>query len=337
MSSDRESIFRPALRSFFKAIGCFGGIALVFFFAMFALGSLVGGAQGGGRTSVAVVQGGDFQQDKLSPTGDLLLRVNVHGVIGGKELNASRVMQQLVESQEEPLSGRVKGVLLHVNSGGGGAIDSYAIYSMLRDYREQYQLPVYAYVEGMCASGAMMVSCSADKIFSNPMGIIGSVGVRMGPNFNFYDLLEQHGIKEKTLIAGQRKDSLNPYRPWNKEEGESIQKVIDANYLLFVNLVSKARPRLTTDDLIQKYGADIFPAQEAEEFGYVDSSSSTYREVVQELANAAGIEEEFQVVEVKVAHPLLSNLVDGKVVLEHRLEGLPHEIMEIEGPLFYYN
>jgi len=185
----------------------------------------------------------------------------------------------------------------------------------------------------MCASGGVMIACSADKILSAPVGIIGSVGVMMGPNFNVASLMEKYGVKQLTLTEGKDKDLLSPFRPWKEGEGKSLRNLIAYDYDLFVNLVVKSRPRIDRSLLINEYGAHVYNPVEAEKFGFIDAGQSSYNAALTELVSSAGIKEgeEYQVVELKLVHPVLSGLMEGKSPL---VSGrIKHEM--ILGPEFH--
>ena len=77
---------------------------------------------------------------------------------------------------------------------------------MLVEYKNTSSLPIYAYIDDICTSGGMYIACAADTIYATPDAIVGSVGVRLGPVFNFSQLMETYGIAQKTLTAGKRKD-----------------------------------------------------------------------------------------------------------------------------------
>ena len=116
----------------------------------------------------------------LPSSAPVILRINVHGIIGEPHLNQDEFENLLLDSQEGMFhNNRVKGVLLHINTPGGTAIDSDGIYRALMKYKATYEIPIYAYVNGICASGGMFIASAADKIYATPESMIGSVGVRM--------------------------------------------------------------------------------------------------------------------------------------------------------------
>ena len=139
----------------------------------------------------------------------------------------SSLKNQLFESCEGTLKNRVKAIMLHIDSPGGTVTDSHNIYASLLDYKEKYQVPIFAYVNGMCASGGMYVACAANEIFSNPTAAIGSVGVRVCPFFNFSKLMERFEISQVTLTKGKNKDMGSPYRPLREGEFSPLEAILD--------------------------------------------------------------------------------------------------------------
>lgn len=346
MDISRESIFVSAIRSFCKSLGAIIGILIGLFVIVFLAFLAIKPDQVTDKTTQIIAADADGNRKLLSTSSPAILRINVHGVIGLRDFNAKTVTSQLLDSREGMLKGdRVKGILLHINTPGGAADDSYEIYSMLKEYKEKYKVPIYAYVNGLCASGGMMIACAADKILSGPIGIIGSVGVIMGPNFNVSGLMEKYGVSQTTLTRGKNKDMLSPYRPWKPGEDESLQDLISYDYNMFVNLVVKARPRIEKNALINDYGAQVYDPPKAEDLGYIDNSKSSYNQSLSELVNQAGIakHEAYQVVELKAVFPVLSTLIEGKSPVlsgrvKHELHLLPEMVPElVNRPLYLYS
>lgn len=261
--------------------------------------------------------------EPLSPSSPVILRVNIHGIIGMEGgVLADDLDLILTESRRGQFANdRVKGVLLHINTPGGTSTASNAMYQYLEEYKKQYNVPIFAYVEGLCASGGMYLGCAADKILSSDMSVIGSVGVVAGPFFNAYTLMEKIGLEAKTLTEGKDKDSLNMFRPWKSDEGASIQEILSAQYERFVDLVAQSRPRIDKEALVQTYGAQLFDAAKAQELGYIDDGNSSYKKTLQELLVAANIEEgtEYQVVEMSPKNSWFEDLFSGKSYAWHQI------------------
>lgn len=346
MDIKRESIFVSAVRAFCNAFAGMFGIIIGLIILGIVIGTLIKPQLDRDKTTLLIAADSEGNRDLLPTSSPVILRINVHGFIGGRDLNTQTVETQLLDSRTGTMKGdRVKAILLHINSPGGTVTDSYGIYAKLMEYKEIYKVPIYAYVDGMCASGGMMIASSADKIFSGPVGAIGSIGVILGPNFNFAELMEKYGVKQLTITKGKNKDVLNPYREWKPGEDQSIRNLTDYNYNLFVDLVTKARPRLDRDKLQNEYGADIYDPVKAKELGYIDEGNSSYRLTLKDLAEHVEFKEDekYQVFELKVQHPVLSEFLEGRSPIlsgkiKHELQlgpELPPELMNC--PLYLHS
>ncbi len=301
VSMEKESFLKISFKGFFKAFFSVLGVfaALIPVILIFSTSSEVAVK----RTHIITICSDHLgQKDILPSTSKVILKINIHGVIGTNEtLTTSRIHSLLVDSRLGLLKNdRIKAILLHIDTPGGTSDDSDGIYRLVKEYKEQYKIPVYAYVDGYCASGGMYIACSADKIYSTPTSIIGSVGTLMGPLFNVSDTLEKIGVVSKTLTRGLDKDVMNPFRKWKENEDQDIQPILDYYYQLFVKIVSTSRPKLTEDLLINTYGAHIFDAPKAFELGYTDGADYSYQKILKELSEIAiGKNESYQVIELK--------------------------------------
>lgn len=117
-------------------------------------------------------------------------------------------MNQLNEVLEDK---SVKGLVLQVNSPGGGVVESADIYDAIREIQLTREIPLYVSMGGMAASGGYYVSAPADKIFVNRETITGSIGVIM-ESVNYAKLAEKYGIDFNTIKTGPYKDIMSGSR-----------------------------------------------------------------------------------------------------------------------------
>lgn len=344
MEVKRESIFVSAVRSFCNVFAGFIGLLVGVIIIAIIVGVLSKPQMVSDKTQLIIAADAEGNRKLLPHSDPAILRLNIHGTIGSKDLNMKTIQSQLFDSREGLLSNdRVKGILLHISSPGGVAFDGHQIYQLLMDYKAKYKVPIYAYVNGLCASAAYFIACSADKIYSPPVGIIGSVGALLGPNFNFYGLMEKYGVKELTIKEGKDKDMLSPYREWKPGEAQSIKDIVASDYNLFVKLVTQSRPNLSKSKLVNEYGAQVYDPMTAQQYGYIDDGNSSYSAALTALVKEAKIDGDYQVVELKVLRPVLSDLIEGKSpvlsgILKHELS-LPTELIPelTNRPLYLYS
>ena len=275
-----------------------------------------GTSLGEDKTTLTLLSDADGNRDTLAITSPAILQINIHGVIGDPQhLTADTIEDILLDSRAGLLkNNRVKGILIHFNTPGGAVFDSDNIYCMLKDYKAKYKVPVFGYVDGLCASGGMYIASATDKIFGSPSSIIGSVGVVSGPFLNVSDALVKLGVQARTLTEGLDKDMMNPLRPWKEGEDASLKAVIANMYDRFVEVVISGRPRMDKEKLIHVYGAQIFDGTKAEQFGYIDHAMSSRNEALRALLNEAHIDttKPYQVVSLTPRKGILSQLFDNK-------------------------
>lgn len=321
-----KSLFRNLFQSLFRVIGAGIGIivVIILFVIVFSNPSTVQK-----RTSLKILPNHDWEQKPFSVETPSLLAIKINGVIGLDGMQKDSIGAQLIESINGDLKpGQIKGIFLELNTPGGVAEDADAIYQMLKDYKARFKVPIFAYIEGMCASGGVYVACAADKIFASDDSIIGSVGVIMPTCFNFSNLLKTWEIESKTLTAGKDKDMLNPFRPWKPDEDQNLQNTVNFVYDRFTTIVSQNRPLLTRQ-VLEQQGAKIFPAPEALAIGFIDGQISSRDQALLAFSSHIGIQDNYQLVELEV-NSLFSELFGSANTLA---KGKVHHYLRLSGDL----
>lgn len=289
----RESILYAAIRALFVAFCVVIGLSLGFVFITILLGSFGGEVNEAKLTTVhteEILPNANGKRESLPSDAPVILQINIDGVIGLEDLDASSIRQQLVESREGYFKGnRVKGILLYIDTPGGTVNDANGIYQALIEYKAKYQVPIYAYIDGLCASGGMYIALAADRIFSSDVSLIGSVGVIAPAFINVTKLLDKIGVESLVISAGKDKDAMSPLRPWKPGEEDNYKSIINYYYDHFVELVTTHRPEITKELLIKDYGAHVFPASVAREKGFIDVSGVLLVDALRELLTKAGI------------------------------------------------
>jgi len=334
--SHQESIFRSSIRTFFTSF--FKGFG--FLLALIPILLIIAGI-GAIKDDLPekefhekVMPDADGKRTMISSSKPKILQIDVQGVIGTNKLNHEKIVDMLIQSREGDLAhDRVKGILLSINTPGGTVIDSDGIYHAIKSYKSQYNVPVYAYVDGLCASGGMYVASAADKVYASNVSLVGSVGVILSTFPNVSETLDKIGVTTVTVAAGKGKDAMNPFRPWKDNESENFQMLTDHYYHQFVDLVAQNRPAVSKEKLVSDYGAKIYPASTALEIGLIDVDNASRKQALTDLIKECGIEENYQVVTLEketwmdAFFDAKSPLFTGKI--EHTLQlngSLPAEL-----------
>ncbi len=181
----------------------------------------------------------------------------------------------------------VKGVLLRIDSPGGGVGASQELYSALQELGKTK--PVVASMGSTAASGGLMVAMAAHHIVAYPSTITGSIGVRMDIP-QVYKLLESIGIGQETLTTGKFKDATSMMRALTPENRAYLQGVLENLYEQFVDRIVQSRKRPL--EAVKKIAEGrIFTGREAKKLGLVDSLGGQ-NVALKELQKLTGVKED---------------------------------------------
>ncbi|GIU28188.1 protease SohB [Shewanella schlegeliana] len=232
------------------------------------------------------------QKDQVEDTEPKVFVVDFKGSIDANEVASLR------EEISAILAIADKGdeVIVNVES-GGGMVHGYGLASSQLDRLRQAEIPLSICVDKVAASGGYMMACVANKIYSAPFAIVGSIGVvAQVPNFN--RLLKKHDIDYEQHTAGDFKRTLTIFGE-NTDEGRvKFQKELEETHVLFKEFIAKYRPEL---DIAKVATGEHWYGQQAIELGLVDEIS-TSDDVIMKLANERTV--------IKVQYQLKKKLSD---------------------------
>ena len=179
--------------------------------------------------------------------------------------NHTSFMEKLDYIKEDP---SVKGVILKVNSPGGGVVESAQIHDKIVEIQKEAKIPVYVSMGSMAASGGYYISAPADKIFASPETLTGSLGVIMS-GYNFEGLAEKYGVEFVTIKSGKYKDIMSSTREMTEEEREILQRLIDNSYAGFVKVIADGRGMKEAE--VKKIAdGRIYDGRQAKELNLID-------------------------------------------------------------------
>lgn len=206
--------------------------------------------------------------------------VDVFGVIAAEgKASADNVVTGLRRAFKDK---NTKGVIVRINSPGGSPVQSGYINDEIRRLKAAYpDIPVYAVVTDICASGGYYVAVAADKIYADKASIVGSIGVLMN-GFGFVDTLEKLGVERRLLTAGENKAIMDPFSPIKQGDIEHMQSMLDQIHQQFIQVVKAGRgDRLKGGD--ELFSGLFWSGEKGVELGLVDalgSASYVAREVI---------------------------------------------------------
>ncbi len=208
-----------------------------------------------------------------------ILLIDISGFISQKgrggslldlEKKPSTVVHVREALKEAGKDNDIAGVIFKINSPGGTVSASDIIYHELLAFKEKNKIPVYACITGTGTSGAYYIAAAADTIISHPTAITGSIGV-IALKFNIESLMNKIGVDNETIMSGDKKDILSPFRPITPEERELMQGIIDHLYGRFVDSIfSQRKDMLTKEEIIKLGDGRLYTADQALELKLID-------------------------------------------------------------------
>ena len=207
--------------------------------------------------------------------------IEVKGVIAADTMSSA---EKIVSSLQAAFKDKnTKGVVLRINSPGGSPVQAGHINDEIHRLRLKYpQIPVYAVVSDICASGGYYVAVAADKIFVDKASLVGSIGVLMD-GFGFAGTLEKLGVERRLLTAGENKGFLDPFSPLDPEQKKYDQSLLKESHEQFIQVVKQGRgERLKNDPAI--FSGIVWTGEKSIELGITDAiGSAEYvaREIIQ--------------------------------------------------------
>jgi protease IV len=179
--------------------------------------------------------------------------------------NHRQFLKMLRQASEDPL---VDGIIIRVNSPGGGVVESAEIHDLIVEIQEDYQKPIYISMGSLAASGGYYIAAPADKIFANEATITGSLGVIM-QTINISELAENFGVRSETIKSGPHKDIMSEFREMTDEERAILQSMIDDSYEAFVDVIANGR-NMDRSQVKKIADGRIYSGKQAFELGLID-------------------------------------------------------------------
>ncbi len=199
---------------------------------------------------------------------------------GSSGVNANDIIPMLEQIKKD----KIKGIFLRINSPGGTASASQAIYEKIMFLKKNSNIKVVSFMQDIAASGAYYIASASDVIYANPSTLTGSIGVIMQiPNYT--DLQNKIGYQTNTIKSGKFKDIGNSSRKMTDDEKTLLQNLINDTYNEFAKAVAKGR-KLSIEKVKQLGDGRIYTGNQANDNKLIDklgSESDAINELAREL------------------------------------------------------
>jgi signal peptide peptidase SppA len=164
--------------------------------------------------------------------------------------------------------GKPVAVALEINSPGGSAVQSSLIAARIRGLATEKNIPVFAFVEDVAASGGYWLACAADEIIIDRGSIVGSIGV-ISAGFGLDQAIARYGVERRVHTAGKSKSMLDPFKPEKPEDIERLRGLLGDLHTYFIDHV-KSRRGARLKDNPDLFTGEIWVGDKAVEQGLAD-------------------------------------------------------------------
>ena len=213
----------------------------------------------------------DWQSADVSGGKKHTAMVEVNGLIApGADASAEKITSALQAAFKDK---NTQGVVVRINSPGGSPVQAQAIYDEMKRLRKKYpDIPLYAVVEDICASGGYFVAVGADQIYVGKASIVGSIGVLIN-GFGFTGLMEKLGIERRLVTAGENKGMLDPFSPQDPKDTEHVKKLMGEIHQQFISVVREGRGKRLKDSP-EIFSGLIWTGERSVDLGLADGFGS---------------------------------------------------------------
>jgi protease-4 len=197
--------------------------------------------------------------------------VEVSGLIApGTDASAEKITTALQAAFKDK---NTQGVIVRINSPGGSPVQAQTIYDEMKRLRSKYpEIPLYAVVEDVCASGGYFVAVGADRIYVGKASIVGSIGVLMN-GFGFTGLMDKLGIERRLITAGENKGMLDPFSPLDDKDKQHIKTLMGDIHQQFIGVVREGRGKRLKEGP-EIFSGLIWTGQKSVDLGLADGFGS---------------------------------------------------------------
>ncbi len=257
----------------------------------------------------------DATETLIIGRGDRLAVVELKGPIE----TSDNVVRQIKKYRNDS---SIKGIVLRIDSPGGGVVASQEMYEEVRKTRDEGK-PVVVSMGAVAASGGYYVACGASKIVANRGTLTGSIGV-IGEFLQLREALNKLGIDVKTIKSGKLKDAGSLTQPMTKEAEKYFQALMDEVYDQFVSVVERER-KIDHQHVLELADGRVFTGEQALALELVDTLG-TYEDAIRIAADLAGIAGEPSIVREQERKRLIERILGNvgtsiedlkKAILQH--------------------
>ncbi len=164
----------------------------------------------------------------------------------------------------------IKAVVFRINSPGGSANASDEILFEMKQLKKKK--PVIVSFGDYAASGGYYIAMAADKIYSEPNTLTGSIGV-FGVIPYFKDIANKNGLTSHAVTTNANSNMFSPINGVSPDGLTMMTKSVEQTYKRFVHFVGENRKK-SFEQIDEIGGGRVWSGTRAKQIGLVDELGS---------------------------------------------------------------
>ena len=180
----------------------------------------------------------------------------------------------------------IKAVVFRINSPGGSANASDEILFEMQQLKRKK--PVIVSFGDYAASGGYYIAMGADKIFSEPNTLTGSIGV-FGVIPYFKELAEKNGIRSDAVTTNANSNMISAINGLSPGTLTIMTRSVESTYQRFVHFVTQNRKK-SFEEIDSVGGGRVWSGVRAKQIGLVDELGSL-QDAIKYAAKSANIKD----------------------------------------------
>ena len=180
----------------------------------------------------------------------------------------------------------IKAVVFRINSPGGSANASDEILFEMQQLKRKK--PVIVSFGDYAASGGYYIAMGADKIFSEPNTLTGSIGV-FGVIPYFKELAQKNGIRSDAVTTNANSNMISAINGLSPGTLTIMTRSVESTYQRFVHFVTQNRKK-SFEEIDSVGGGRVWSGVRAKEIGLVDELGSL-QDAIKYAAKSANIKD----------------------------------------------
>ena len=180
-------------------------------------------------------------------------------------IHADRMVKAIRKAADDT---KVDAILLRVDSPGGSYVASDTIWREVVRAKTEKKKPVIVSMGDTAASGGYFISMPADRIFSSPATVTGSIGVFAG-KIVIGEALNKLDIKRERVVYGESAGMFSATSEFSAKDRERLGRMMDVTYADFTGKAAQGRGK-SVEEIDKVARGRVWSGSDALAVGLVD-------------------------------------------------------------------